>query len=306
MSESTIDVPAGLRERHALNFGGTTAAWLDALPGLIAALLERWDLTPDGTASHGNVAMVLPVRRPDGGPAVLKLQPVDEETVGEPVALRAWYGYGAVTLLNHDPVTGSMLLERLDAARSLAAVPDVTTALRTLSGVLARLHEVPAPDGVRRLAEMTPRLLDRVPRGLTLLTGPGDRDVVRDCAAALREVLPEPGDRLLHWDLHYENVLASVAGEGWLAIDPKPLAGDPGFDLLPALHNRWEAAGGVPGVLRRFDLMTEVLGLDRPRAARWTLVRVLQNVLWAAEAGAGSWSAGPDRLIAETLRDRRC
>jgi streptomycin 6-kinase len=36
----------------------------------------------------------------------------------------------------------------------------------------------------------------------------------------------------------------------------------------------------------RFDLMVEVLGLDRQRAAAWTLGRVLENVLWDVEDGA--------------------
>lgn len=38
-------------------------------------------------------------------------------------------------------------------------------------------------------------------------------------------------------------------------------------------------------VLRRFDLLTEVLGLDWQRAADWTLGRVLQNKLWDIEDG---------------------
>ena len=48
------------------------------------------------------------------------------------------------------------------------------------------------------------------------------------CAGAVRELLGESGDRLLHWDLHYDNVLASYPGdrrEPWLVIDPKPRLG---------------------------------------------------------------------------------
>ncbi|MEU6263537.1 hypothetical protein ABZ811_10020 [Saccharopolyspora shandongensis] len=41
-------------------------------------------------------------------------------------------------------------------------------------------------------------------------------------------------------------------------------------------------------VHRRFDLLTEALGLDRERAAGWTLGRVLQNSLWDVEDGATS------------------
>jgi hypothetical protein len=53
-------------------------------------------------------------------------------------------------------------------------------------------------------------------------------------------------------------------------------------------------------VRRRFDLMTEILGLDRRRAAGWTLARILQNALWEAENGA-SWSTEFDAAIAEAI-----
>jgi streptomycin 6-kinase len=113
-----------------------------------------------------------------------------------------------------------------------------------------------------------------------LLADEEERRLLRDCAAAVREVAGEPGDRLLHWDLHFDNVLAAER-EPWLVIDPKPLAGDPGFELLPALWNRFDE----DEVLWRFDLMTEALGLDRERARAWTLARVLQNGVWEAESG---------------------
>lgn len=74
-----------------------------------------------------------------------------------------------------------------------------------------------------------------------------------------------------------------------LTIDPKPLAGDPAFELLPALVNRWDdvvASGDIRrAVLRRFDMMVEILALDRQRAIGWTLGRVLQNCLWTIEDG---------------------
>jgi streptomycin 6-kinase len=104
---------------------------------------------------------------------------------------------------------------------------------------------------------------------------PSAAPLLRDWAAIVREVATEPGDRLLHWDLHFDNVLAGQR-EPWLAIDPKPLCGDPGFDVMPAVWNRWDA----DEILPRFDLMVEVLGLDPARAAAWSIARVLQNALW--------------------------
>lgn len=112
--------------------------------------------------------------------------------------------------------------------------------------------------------------------------------MVRTCASAVRDLIDEPGDRLLHWDLHYDNILTGQR-EPWLAIDPCPLAGDPGFELLPALGNRWNdivATGDTHrAVLRRFDVLTDALALDRDRATGWTLARILQNALWDVEDG---------------------
>jgi streptomycin 6-kinase len=305
-----IELPDALLSSHRKFFGETGRAWIDAAPNLAADLLDRWQLRADGAPTCGAVALVLPVLRADGTPAVLKLQPVTDDTVDEPDALRAWNGNGAVRLLDYDPASGSMLLERLDADRSLATVGDDLAALQILSELLARLSSVAAPAGLRRLSDVAADILDRVPRALSLVRDTSQRRLIRVCASALEDVLPEAGDRLLHWDLHYFNILASHPAdprEPWLAIDPKPLAGDPGFELLAALHNRWDeavATDDLPrAIRRRFDLMTDILGLDRKRATAWTLARILQNTLWDVERNDTMWHTEPDRAIAQTLLD---
>ncbi|MDG4533191.1 aminoglycoside phosphotransferase family protein [Streptomyces sp. AV19] len=272
--------------------GAAERAWLAGLPDLAAEFLDRWGLRADGPSAHGMASLVVPVVvRHDGTPAVLKLQQLREETAGAAAGLRAWDGDGIVRLLDHDEPTATQLLERLDATRPLSSLADDAdddAAVGVLGGLLARLTAVPAPPGLRRLSDVAGAMLDRVPRAMEALRDPAERELVRTCAAAVAELLDEPGDRLLHWDLHYDNVLAGDR-EPWLAIDPEPLAGDPGFELLPALDNRWDAVvatGDVArAVRRRFDLLTEALGLERGRAAGWTLGRVLQNVLWDVEDG---------------------
>jgi streptomycin 6-kinase len=303
-----IEVPEALVSWHRKYFGETGQVWIDAAPDLAADLLDRWQLRLDGAPTCGATAMVLPVVRADVTPAVLKLQPVTDHTVGEPDALRTWNGNGAVRLLDHDPESGSMLLERLDADRPLATVLDDLAALQILSELLARLCSVPAPAGMRQLSDFGADLLDRVPRALTLGSDPSQHRLIEACASALREVLPEAGDRLVHEDLHFDNILAPHPAdqrEPWLAIDPNPVAGDPGFALLAALHNRWEeavATGDIRGAIRnRFDLMTDILGLDRHRATAWTLARILQNVLWDLEHNDTVWHSESDRAIAHTL-----
>ncbi|MEU6848169.1 aminoglycoside phosphotransferase family protein [Streptomyces sp. NPDC046716] len=296
-----IDIPDGLVQSQYTYAGEAGRAFIAALPARVEEFVERWGLRVDGPAMHGMAALVLPVvRRADGLPAVVKFQVLDEETEGEPVALRVWGGDGAVRLLDHDPGTGTMLLERLDAGRMLSVVTDTRAAVTVIAELLARLTAGPAPDRVRRLADIAALMLAEMPGALGRIADPGERGLVADCAAALREVAGDGcGDRLLHWDLHFENVLATVDGrEPWVAIDPKPLAGDPGFDLWPALDNRFEG----DEVVWRFEAMTGVLGLDRERARGWTLGRVVQNVLWDV-ADARPLAAG-DLEIARRLLGR--
>ena len=250
--------------------------------------LDRWELTPDGPTVSGMASVVLPVTRADGTPAVLKFQELSEDNAGATLGLRVWNGDGAVRLLDHDPDTGTMLLERLNAARPLSSVTDDDVAQRILADLLARLVAVPAPDGLRRLSDIATVMLDQVPHVQPALRDPAERRLLHICASAVSELVGEAGDRLLHWDLHYGNVLAGQR-EPWLAIDPEPLAGDPGFDLWPALDSRWDAVTATGdetrAVLRRFDLLTDALALDRQRAAGWTLGRILQNTLWDIEDG---------------------
>jgi len=290
-------------------YGVAGQSWIDAAPDLVAERLDDWRLRVDGSPTNGMWALIVPVVREDGVRAVLKLAPrLQEHVRSEPLALRAWNGNGAVRLLESDPRSGSMLLERLDPTSPLMDVADDLQALRILSELMARLTAVPAPPGLRLLSDVGAELLERVRSALMRSLPASTRGLLVDCAAALVEVLPEPGDRLLHGDLHFDNILAPSPDdprEPWLAIDPAPIAGDPGFDLLSALHNRWDeavATGDVPrAVRRRFDLMTDVLGMDRERAAAWTLARILQNMLWDIENDDTVWHTEPDKAVALTL-----
>jgi streptomycin 6-kinase len=79
-------------------------------------------------------------------------------------------------------------------------------------------------------------------------------------------------------------VLASDR-EPWLVIDPKPMSGDPHYELAPMLWNRFdELADDVRGrVRRRFHTLVDVAGLDEDRARDWVVVRMVLNAHWSIE-----------------------
>jgi hypothetical protein len=69
-------------------------------------------------AARGYHGVVVPARR-GAKRCVLKLTWPAERTVDEAQALAAWRGQGAVLLLEADAQAGALLLERLDATRTL-------------------------------------------------------------------------------------------------------------------------------------------------------------------------------------------
>lgn len=149
-----IVVPAALIEEHS---DDDARPWLESLPELANSYLERWELRVTGDPMHGVASLVLPVVRADRVEAMLKLQPVTEETADEALALRTWQGLPVVRVLADDATTGTILLERLDASRPLSAHPDSEAATAILAELLRDLTAVAAPPPLASEALRSPR-----------------------------------------------------------------------------------------------------------------------------------------------------
>lgn len=271
-------IPAGLDAQRRL--GPEWAAWLDRLPGLTRDVLAEWGLRPEGAAWFGFCSLVLPVHDADGSPAALKITAdVDDESEHEHLALRRWAGEGAVRLLRADPHRRALLLERLQP-RDLTEEWDLA-ACEVVGDLYARLH-VPALPQLRTLTSYVDRwTADLASRRERLPMPPR---LVDQAIGLARDLVTDPASvgTLVHGDLHYENVLAAER-EPWLAIDPKPMSGDPHFEPAPMLWNRWaELDGDVrDGVRRRFHTLVDTAGLDEHRARDWVIVRMVLNASWA-------------------------
>jgi streptomycin 6-kinase len=254
--------------------GPDWASWIGRLPRLVRELLEEWSLTPDGEATHGATALVLPVRTGAGRPAVLKIGWPHPEAEHEALALQHWHGRGAVQLLRADPRRWALLLERLHR-EDLGELWDVR-ACEVVAGLYGQLH-VPAPPQLRRLSEQCARWAVELGAGEL----PVPRRMVEQARSLARDLAGDEATDgvLIHTDLHFHNVLAADREE-WLAIDPKPLSGDPHYELAPMLWNRFEEyAGRVrAGVRDRFLALVDAAGLDEDRARDWVIVRMLVNV----------------------------
>jgi streptomycin 6-kinase len=268
--------------RRPAEGGQSGADWATQAQRLLAEAFERWGLVADGPLRTGWTAVVAPVRR-DGEPLVVKVVWRTVDTDGEPLALRTWAGNGAVRLVAALPSDGLLLLERLDPEVDLLGV-DADTACTVIGDLLRRLH-VPAPPALPTLSDWSAGWLreaaarDALPRRLVSRAVGLHRDLVAD---------PGCDATLVHGDLHYENVLAG-AREAWLAIDPQPRAGHPGWDLHAVLRNRREELG-TGAALRwsarhRTELLCDAAGMDEQLARRWTIVRCAIECVWALDDG---------------------
>jgi len=294
-------VPEHFAQMIEIREGEAGEAWVAGLPARVEELSERWSLRVDGEARYGYVGIVVPVVGADDSPAALKVSYPDGDGAGEAPALAAWGGDGSARLLARDEAGFCLLIERLDPDRSLFGVP-VEEGVAEIGGLLARLHRHRAPAGVASLRDASAHLLQTVPHDWATYCGDLDRRLLEAALSTWRELGPYAGDQLLHGDLHYGNVLAGTR-EPWLVIDPKGVAGEPAYDVIPAVWNRLDAllAMSQPqaAVRWRVDALCEAAGIDRGLAYRWTLARAVANLMW--QLRTGHEGPGGEILIAEAL-----
>lgn len=258
-------------------------AWLAGLPALLDTLCQRWGLEVEDQPIHkGYRAIVLPVRR-GSQPYVLKLTWPAERTVDEARALATWNGHGAVRMFQADIDAGALLLERLDARRTLHDLK--LTEAAAVAGRLLRQLAVAAPQGFRSLqavaSEITYFLHERQER-----LGRPVPAVWLEVARARSAQLEDRADTrlLIHADLHYGNVLAGER-QPWLAIDPRPIAGEPEYAVAELLWTRVDEVESAEGIRNLLAVLVDSGALDAGKARDWAIVRCVDYWLWGIEHG---------------------
>jgi streptomycin 6-kinase len=265
-----------LRGPNAAEFG----AWVDALPGVVAELAERWSLTlARPYQPGGQCSWVAPARDRAGQDLVLKVSWGHYEARDEAAGLIAWAGDGAVAVhaAQVSGPTSALLLERCVPGTTLKQLPQPEQDV-VLAGLLRRLWREPAAGHpFRPLQQMCTQWAD----SFAAQARPGHPDLDPGVVRAgidLFRTLPATAEHslLLVTDLHGDNILRAER-EPWLMIDPKPYVGDPTYDALQHMLNCEERllTEPVPFAHR----LAELLELDRERLLLWLFARCVQESL---------------------------
>jgi streptomycin 6-kinase len=252
---------------------------------IFGAWMNRWSLVPDGAPIITPGSRLLPVRLNDT-PTMLKVALDTDEKYGNRL-MTWWDGDGAAQVLAHHE--DGLLMERAMGRRSLmhmAIHGEDDEASRILCSALARLH-VPRATPPPPLVELGPwfaslRIAAAQHGGLYALS--------LQTAEAL---LADPQDVVvLHGDMHHDNVL-DFDSRGWLAIDPKRVRGERGFDYANLICNPDLPTAVDPQRFRRqLAVIVEAAGLDRRRLLQWVLAFAGLSAAWFLEDDALEQASG--------------
>ena len=203
--------------------------WLQRLPQLVNDCADRWKLRL-GAPYWGEVSYVAPATTASGSDVVVKINFPSNESEHESAALRHWRGSGAVKLLDDDVESRALLLERCRPGNTLWGERE-RVATDVMGDVLTGLWERRAPAlPFRSLIEAAGMWSEHLRAAYERAGAPFETALLDDALEFMATVRPaDPSDVVLHQDLHGGNVLRR--GGEWVAIDPKPLAGERAFDL---------------------------------------------------------------------------
>jgi len=243
-----------------------------------------------GFGTRDTKAVVLKVMR----------RPGDEWRSGS--VLHAWHGHGCVRV--YESVDGAVLMERLRPAsplKDLAISGRDDEATEALADVIARLPCTSAPLHTRTVEDWG--------EGFRRYRASGDQQIpialVQRAEALYWELCSSQRKRrLLHGDLHHDNVLWD-SSRGWTAIDPKGVIGELEYEVGASLRNpieRPELFASAAIVERRLAIYGERLKLDFTRALAWCFSQAVLSVIWGVEDGFAVRPDDPVLRFASALR----
>lgn len=220
----------------------------------------------------------------DGQKAILKITDDDSERIG--CELMVWWnGNGAAKVLAH--AAGAILLERATGTESLADMSwtgNDAQACRIICHAASRLH-LSRNASTPALTPLHHWFRDLAPAAKK------HGGILTRCAAVANVLLSSPHDEVvLHGDLHHGNIL-DFGTRGWLAIDPKGLVGERGFDYANIFTNPDLAEPTRPVAIeperftQRVNIVSEIARIERQRLLMWIVAWCGLSSVWFLQEG---------------------
>jgi streptomycin 6-kinase len=292
-----VAVPDVVREKAV---AAGAEAWLEALPELVRALQDEWELTIGAVYPGATEALVTEATCSDGTPAVLKLiVPRDADVAAHEIAvLRLAAGDGCVRLLQEDVARGALLLERLGRPLSELDLP-LRRRHEILVSTAKRLWRPAVDSGLPTGAWKAQWLTDFVATMWEELDRPCSEQAFEHalaCAARRGAAHRDETAVLVHGDIHQWNALEG--GDGFKLVDPDGLLAEAEYDLGILMRE-----DPLEGDLReRARMLASSTGLDEAAIWEWGVVERVSTGLLCTRIGlqpvGSEMLAAADRVAA--------
>ncbi len=240
--------------------------------------IKKWNLVIDGDAITTLTSKLLPVRYKNM-PAMLKIVRATEEQASRKLMVW-WDGQGSAQIHAHD--SNALLMERATGEYSLikmATHHQDDEATRIICKVISHLHaqtnKASIPSTLTPLSDWFSALYKASQKY---------EGVFYNAMKIADELLNNPQEVVvLHGDIHHGNVL-DFGVRGWLAIDPKSLVGERGYDFANIFCNPNLDIATKPGRLeQQIDIVTKASGLNKRRLLKWVLSYAALSAAWHLE-----------------------
>lgn len=281
-------IPNGLKETVERVHGAAGRQWLITLPELVSEWSERWRLELSAPFENLSYNLVIPGRAASGAEIVLKVGVPCRELTTEAAALNLFQGMGAVRLLDQNATTGVLLLERVIPGTPLHELQADAEATRTAATLMRQLwREPPVEHSFPSLAvwfRAFERLRSQFGGGSS---SPFPTGLFARAESAFTELdVSSESSVILHGDLHHANILFSNE-RGWLAIDPKGIIGDRGYEvgsfMLNQLPTGVSTSVTTAILAQRLSIFAHELQMSRERLATWAFCHAILSALWDIE-----------------------
>ncbi len=302
----SIAIPAEFRAR-LINQDPATRSWLDELPELLGQTLSDWRLSLVGNPSFGGTSVVVPVSRPDGGKAALKLVSPVADAAHEAKALQVLNGVGVVELYEYSPRCCAMLLELLDRARG-SEQADPRRMAEICGGIAAEIASIPAPPDAPSLRVGAPAWRVEFGRQHARAEAEGrglPRAVFHRAEDAIAELQGAPDARMTHGDLSFDNLMQRPDGT-WVSIDPKYVRGPAENEAHTVVRSvpwcRLDGTDPVTSSHLLIEAFCSAGGLDTGLAMRISHARFAASYYWETEHGGDAQNVDWLRLMTGDTR----
>lgn len=285
------NLPDDFKQNITEIFAEEGRQWLAELPETIDKIARKWGLKMGKHFSDLSFNYVLPCVFADGTDAVLKIGfPKNKPSAAaEYKILKMFGGKKIVRPLGLDEEYCALFIERLLPGENLKIIcqKDDRRSNETAIEIMRKLWREPPQSG--EVTTLDKWLESFVEAGTfefeSRIFARG-----RDCYRKLLEKSKQKV--LLHGDLHHENILSAQRAP-YLAIDPKGLVGDIGYELSVFLNNprTWIIEHGDAGNMLRQRLLqfSEAFEIEPAVLYQWSSALPVLAAFWSLQDNSSDW-----------------